>query len=292
MEFAFDLATSLGAPAEHQGPFVGCVDERRLRSGAGRVLSTVLEELGRRSAMAQGLRKPVTYGSGLGDNRVYLMVDGRMALGFLKVGTKRLFVTSQKAATSAFADVQGAFVEIDPLCALDFYIHEKCQRRGLGHELFEAMLFEERAQAAQLAYDRPSPKLLGFLGRHYGLHRYQPQNNNFVVFEDYFAQGSQAARSARRPASRGGDAVAANGRHELPAKELHWNSAAAALAADALPTDSGLCPAARRHDAESRSLFPTGVKVGLGRGGPGPVRDLFGSAPLRQRVCGAVGSCR
>ena len=45
------------------------------------------------------------------------------------------------------------------------------------------MLAVEGHSAASLAYDRPSPKLLGFLRKHYGLTEYVPQNNNFVVFE-------------------------------------------------------------------------------------------------------------
>lgn len=44
----------------------------------------------------------------------------------------------------------------------------------------------ERAEPARLAYDRPSPKLQAFLARHYGLRAFQPQNNNFVVFDRYF----------------------------------------------------------------------------------------------------------
>ena len=36
----------------------------------------------------------------------------------------------------------------------------------------------------KLAYDRPSPKLLGFLRKHYNLCNYIPQNNNYVVFQE------------------------------------------------------------------------------------------------------------
>lgn len=35
-----------------------------------------------------------------------------------------------------------------------------------------------------LAYDRPSEKLLGFLNKHFGLNKYTPQNNNYVVFHE------------------------------------------------------------------------------------------------------------
>lgn len=39
-----------------------------------------------------------------------------------------------------------------------------------------------------LAYDRPSPKFLSFLRKHYDLHDYLPQANNFVIFKDYGLQ--------------------------------------------------------------------------------------------------------
>jgi GNAT superfamily N-acetyltransferase len=31
----------------------------------------------------------------------------------------------------------GALVEMAPLCVLDFYVHESCQRSGVGKELLE-----------------------------------------------------------------------------------------------------------------------------------------------------------
>ena len=49
------------------------------------------------------------------------------------------------------------------------------------------MLAHQAAIPAKLAYDRPSPALLGFLKKHYGLVNYIPQNNNYVVYDDYFA---------------------------------------------------------------------------------------------------------
>lgn len=48
------------------------------------------------------------------------------------------------------------------------------------------MLEVEKTAPHQLAYDRPSPKLIGFLKKHYGLSDYIPQNNNFVIFRQYF----------------------------------------------------------------------------------------------------------
>lgn len=44
----------------------------------------------------------------------------------------------------------------------------------------------ERIEPSQIAYDRPSPKLIGFLRKHYNLTNYVPQNNNFVIFNQFF----------------------------------------------------------------------------------------------------------
>eukprot|EP00961_Rhodomonas_salina_P010200 137123-Rhodomonas_salina.3 len=40
-----------------------------------------------------------------------------------------------------------------------------------------------RLAVRQLGYDRPSPKLLGFLRKHFNLSEYDPQPNNFVVYK-------------------------------------------------------------------------------------------------------------
>lgn len=174
-----------------EGPYVSIVDNAALQADVGGALSSLLEDLGKSSANAQGLRKPVTSGICLGDQRVYLLLDGRTALGFLKVGRKRLFVETPFAA-SDWADVRNAFQEIQPLCALDFYIHERYQRSGFGRQLFDAMLAHERSSPELLGYDRPSPKLLSFLSKHYGLRKYKPQNNNFVVYDDFWSQAERA----------------------------------------------------------------------------------------------------
>ena len=48
------------------------------------------------------------------------------------------------------------------------------------------MLLTEGVNPAKLAYDRPSPKLKAFLAKHYNLRNFVAQNNNFVVFDEYF----------------------------------------------------------------------------------------------------------
>ena len=51
-------------------------------------------------------------------------------VGILKVGRKRLFVY----------DRHGHQWEMNPVCVLDFYVHESRQRMGCGRRLFDFML--------------------------------------------------------------------------------------------------------------------------------------------------------
>lgn len=111
-------------------------------------------------------------------NRIYMQIDCKQSkvLGFLKTGERKLFIRNDG----------GNIKEILPICVLDFYVHESCQRGGIGKKLFELMLNREYVTPEKLAYDRPSSKLFSFLAKHYNLKQYVPQNNNFVVFNQYF----------------------------------------------------------------------------------------------------------
>ncbi|CAD8125994.1 unnamed protein product [Paramecium sonneborni] len=146
-------------------------------------LDEVITTMGEASAKAQNLKQVITsplrfYQS---DQKLYIKSEGKQCLGMLKVGRKNLF----------HRDLSGLVKEIQPLCVLDFYVHESVQRKGIGKELFEEMLRCEIICPEKLAYDRPSPKLLGFLKKHYHLQNYIPQNNNFVIFSQYFENRQQ-----------------------------------------------------------------------------------------------------
>lgn len=69
---------------------------------------------------------------------------------------------------------------------LDIYVGEKHQRGGIGKDIFETFLRYENKWPQRLAYDRPSGKLFGFLKKHYNLNKFIPQNNNFVIFDQFF----------------------------------------------------------------------------------------------------------
>jgi alpha-tubulin N-acetyltransferase 1 len=107
---------------------------------------------------AQGLGAVITTAGKLvgSDHRIYLAVatDRETVLGLLKVGSKHLFIRVSLpcpaegvkpcellcGACDAMQNDSGGVKEIDPLCALDFYVVESCQRQGIGNRLFEFML--------------------------------------------------------------------------------------------------------------------------------------------------------
>ena len=134
--------------------------------------------MGTASAKAQRLPQVITTAGRLfaTDNKIYMKAEGKRVIGFIKVGKRNLFISNEF----------GQMKEIRPLCVLDFYVHESVQRGGQGKVLFDLMLASENITAEKLAYDRPSPKLLGFLRKYFGLSKYCPQNNNFVVYDAYW----------------------------------------------------------------------------------------------------------
>ncbi|ESO06716.1 hypothetical protein HELRODRAFT_188468 [Helobdella robusta] len=146
----------------------------------------IIDELGKASAEAQRLTCEITSKEKLlnTDNRIYLKVDRgkNRVIGYIKVGTKKLFLF----------DTAHNQHELEPICVLDFYVHESMQRKGCGKELFDFMIqasvrdLSENIRPCDLAINRPSEKFLAFLGKHYSLSRIIPQMNKFVIFDNFF----------------------------------------------------------------------------------------------------------
>lgn len=197
MEFPFNINNLFGEELclidQRLTPFRSTIDNARHRKEE---LYRVIDEMGKASARAQNLHGPITSAQRLSQSkhRLYIKKDqdanngNGTVVGLLKVGNKKLFIY----------DHHGNQLEMEPLCVLDFYIHESCQRKGSGKQLFEYMLRMENADPMRLAIDRPSSKFLSFLQRHYDLRNVIPQVNNFVVFEGFFRAQSAALRSSRR----------------------------------------------------------------------------------------------
>uniref|UniRef100_A0A0C3TIA6 Alpha-tubulin N-acetyltransferase n=1 Tax=Guillardia theta (strain CCMP2712) TaxID=905079 RepID=A0A0C3TIA6_GUITC len=150
-------------------------------------LEVIIDNFGKRSAVAQGLGAVITTMQKLlcSDHRLYIHRSERTVNGILKVGKKHLFIRDASA---------DKMHEIEPMCVLDFYVHESLQKRGIGRQLFDEMLAREKVQPHMLGYDRPSPKLLSFLRKHFSLMDFEPQANNFVVFRSYFRASSSNSK--------------------------------------------------------------------------------------------------
>lgn len=177
MEFPFDLSFLKG---NVQGITI-CDGKfaRQLSMEAIPHYNHILDDMGKASCTAQGLGQAVTASYLLRgtDHKIYLLHDGQHRVkALLKIGTKKLFIHGP----------DHRYIEMKPLCLLDFYVEESCQRKGVGRYIFEWMVRAEGTEPRHIAYDAPSPKLLAFLDKHYGLKLFLPQNCNFVVFDDHF----------------------------------------------------------------------------------------------------------
>lgn len=144
-------------------------------------IALIIDRMGDASSKAQQLPQTITTMSRFAgtNQRLYLKVEKNTVQGLLKVGERTIF----------YRDFTGKCKELNPVCVLDFYVHESLQRMGIGNLLFTNMLKHERVLPNKIAYDRPSSKLLKFLAKHYDLVSYVPQNNNFVIYEAYWKVG-------------------------------------------------------------------------------------------------------
>lgn len=189
MEFSFNInnlfASGISVVDRYLTPHCSTLETSCQRKDE---LRKVIDDMGEASARAQNLHGPITSASRLSQSshHLYIKKDAEAnngygsVVGFLKVGKKKLFVY----------DGNGVQHETEPLCVLDFYVCESCQRRGSGKQLFDVMLRRESIQPTELAIDRPSSKCLSFLSRHFDLHSVIPQVNNFVVYDGFFQDHS------------------------------------------------------------------------------------------------------
>lgn len=177
MQFSFDCASALGCDQNGFAILEGSY-QNRIMPGFTLFVNEILDRMGTASSTAQGLSTTITTSQKFfsSNHRIVVKAAGDKVFGILKVGYKKLFLR----------DKFFNYHEVTPLCVLDFYVHESTQRQGIGRKLFDYMLNFEKKTPQELAYDRPSPKLIGFLKKHFGLVSYVKQNNNFVVFDEFF----------------------------------------------------------------------------------------------------------
>ena len=177
MEFNFDCVQSLGCDENGFAILEGSY-QNRIVPGYILFVKEILNSMGEASSRAQQLNTTITSAHKffISNHRIFIKAEQNKVLGFIKVGSKKLFLR----------DRNYNYHEVNTLCVLDFYVHESTQRRGIGKQLFDYMLKFEKKIPTELAYDRPSPKLLSFLRKYFGLTDFIQQNNNYVVFDEFF----------------------------------------------------------------------------------------------------------
>ena len=177
MEFRFDCVQSLGCDQNGFAILEGSY-QNHIVPGYILFVKEILNSMGEASSRAQQLNTIITSAHKffISNHRIFMKAEQNKVLGFIKVGNKKLFLR----------DRNYNYHEANTLCVLDFYVHESTQRRGIGKQLFDYMLKFEKKMPTELAYDRPSDKLLSFLNKYFGLNNYIPQNNNYVVFDEFF----------------------------------------------------------------------------------------------------------
>lgn len=175
------------------GVSISVWDKRALNAldiNSRNTMADIINEFGRRSCRAQGLGASITDWPRMsnGPHKLYMAckktgggrgsVKMATILGFLKVGKKNLFLR--------MSDMSATLREVEPICVLDFYVHESLQRQGIGLKLMHTFFNDEKLTAEAVAYDRPSTKLICFLRKHFGLQDYTNQSNNYVVFRKFW----------------------------------------------------------------------------------------------------------
>ncbi|KAK8885130.1 hypothetical protein M9Y10_044259 [Tritrichomonas musculus] len=152
----------------------------QIANNANPDIISLINEIGTASSKAQGLAHIITTYSSFvsNDNKIYILVDDdrTKALGFVKIGPRHLFLW----------DRFGIQHEMQPICLLDFFTYPSEQRKGYGKKMIDRILRDYRLEMKQIPIDRPSSLCLSFMKKHFGLSEYIPQNNKFVVFDQFW----------------------------------------------------------------------------------------------------------
>jgi len=147
-------------------------------------IGMIIDEMGKLSAMAQGLKTPLTTAEKLADSDhiVYMMIEHNttspnfIVIGILKMGWMKMNLCDNPRARP------GSMV----YSLLDFYVHETRQRKGYGKRLIDYMLKDVDLNAKNLAIAKPTHKISNFMRKHYQLSKLVNQDDNMAIFEEFF----------------------------------------------------------------------------------------------------------
>ena len=177
MEFNFNCEEALDCDENGFAILEGSY-KNRIVPGFTLYVNEIIDQMGLASSQSQKLSTIITTSQKFftSNDRIVIKASKNQVLGFLKVGTQKLYVR----------DKYYNYHNVAPLCVIDFYVYESCQRKGIGRELFEYMVNFERKVPEEMAYQRPTTPLLNFLQKNYNLYNYVLQNNNYIVFDEFF----------------------------------------------------------------------------------------------------------
>lgn len=151
----------------------------------------LIDAIGIMSSSSQGLNHIITTFSSFSqsDSTIYMLLndDRKEVLGFIKVGPKHLFLWDN-------VGIQHEYMRI--MCLLDFFVHPSCQRSGYGKKLIDKFLTIEKKQMKEVPIDKPSSLCLSFMKKHFGLQNCLHQNNNYIVYDQFFEGVNNGSNSA------------------------------------------------------------------------------------------------
>ncbi|CAH4038814.1 alpha-tubulin N-acetyltransferase 1-like isoform X2 [Pieris brassicae] len=196
--------------------FQGNVSQIRL---VQEYLKNVVNWIGEKSTKAQGLSKTLTSMDKLrsSEHILYLLKDAEgnngsgQVIGILKIGVKSLYLHDESLKCH----------KVSPLCILDFYVLEECQKMGFGKKLFDYMLADQCITVDQLAIDNPSQKFENFLQKHYNIGKLLRQHNCFAVSAKFFENVPSIINST---SGRSTPTLTTVGRYaaQQPASSMNW----------------------------------------------------------------------
>lgn len=110
------------------------------------------------------------------DNEVLIIkTKGYYVYGYIRAGYRNVYVHT----------LQDELTQMNLLCVFDFYVHVNIQRRGIGKEIFNMLLYTyNNVKPCYIAYDCPTQAMIDFLYKHYGLICPIYQHNNMVIYKE------------------------------------------------------------------------------------------------------------
>ena len=177
MQFSFDCEEILDCDKNGYSILEGAC-HNKIRPGYKAYIKEILDKMGELSSKSQNLLVNITTTNRFfpSDQCLIIKADKNKVLGYIKVGPKKLFLRDRICN----------YHERKTLCVLDFYIYDTEQRTGIDREIFDFMLNYKNINPGELAYDSPTLRFLAFLKRNYGLENFIAQENNFIIFDEFF----------------------------------------------------------------------------------------------------------